>query len=112
MSLLRRVWLYVVGALGSAVLVLGLLWRRAARERDQAQAERDAAQQSSARTEGVRDSEIAIEAVHRTAGEIVAAKREQVEAAHAEARAETDAALDVDELARVETARRRRREAR
>lgn len=112
MNLLRRAWIWIVGALGSAALVLGLLWRRAARQRDEARVQRDAAQRSAQRGETLRATETAIEAQHRTAGAIVAAKRAVVEAAARDARAETDTALDVDELARIETARRRRREGR
>lgn len=111
MTFLRRAWLYVVGALVAAVSALALLWRRATRQRDEARAERDAARRSAQRTEGLRDTEAQIETQHVTAGQIVAAKREAAAARAEAAHAETDAALDVDELARLETSRRRRREA-
>lgn len=107
MTWLRRVWLYVVGALAAAVSVLALLWRRAARERDEARAERDAARRSAARTETLHEQTQAIETQHVTAGQIVAAKREAAAVKAQAAHAETDAALDVDELARLETRRRR-----
>lgn len=111
MSWLRKAWLWVVAALGSAVLALGLLWRRAARQRDQAQADRDAARRSAERDEGLRATETAIEAQHHTAGEIVAAKRAEAAARAQAAHTQTDTE-DVDALARIETERRRAREAR
>ena len=46
---LRRVWAWLVLGLVGALAAVGLLWRRAARERDQAQAERDAARASAER---------------------------------------------------------------
>ena len=110
MSWLRRAWLWVVAGLGSAALALALLWRRATRQRDEARAERDAAQRSAGRERGLAAETQAIETQHVTAGQIVAAKREAAAARAEAAHAETDAALDVDELARVETSRRRRRE--
>lgn len=111
MTWLRRAWLWVTAALGSVAVALTLLWRRATRQRNEARAERDAAQRSAARTETLHEQTQAIEAQHTTAGAIVQAKREAAAVRAQAAHAETDAALDVDELARVETSRRRRREA-
>lgn len=110
MTWLRRAWAWVMAAVGGVALVLALLWRRAVRQRDEARAERDAAQRSAGRERGLAAETQAIETQHVTAGQIVAAKREAAAARAEAAHAETDAALDVDELARLETRRRRRHE--
>lgn len=49
MTWLRRVWAWIVAALGTAIVALALLWRRAAGQRDEARDERDAATRSAER---------------------------------------------------------------
>lgn len=109
MTFLRRAWLWITGALAFAGAALLGLWRRAVRQRDEARAQRDAAVRSAERERGLATDVARIEAEHRTAGDIIAAKRVEAEKAIEARREETARAVSVEDLARLETARRARK---
>lgn len=80
---LRRAWAWLVLGLVGALAAVGLLWRRAARERDQAQAERDAARASAEREREVAAKIAAAEERARVRREEIAARLEEARAKHA-----------------------------
>ncbi len=77
---LRRAGAWIVAALGAALLVLALLWRRALGQRDQARAERDGAQRSAERERELAAEEGAIETRRQTAGDIIEQHQREAEA--------------------------------
>jgi len=119
-DLLRRVWGWIVAVLGSVLLVVALLWRRALGQRDTARRERDDAQEraevaaaSARRGEALRDAEaVAVREREAAVKELddrqrrLDAARDDDEARAVEARAEVwDARTDA-ELARIVDERR------
>jgi membrane protein implicated in regulation of membrane protease activity len=107
MTFLRRAWSWIVAALGSALLAVAMLWRRAARQRDEARDQRDAAAASAGRTERLRDAETRardeVEAVHRE----LDAKARSVTERTTEARVEVRDARGDEALARLVEERRK-----
>lgn len=75
---LRNVWAWVVAALGAALLAVVLLWRRAARQRDEAREQRDAARDSAERERQHADDSAAVRDAFR--GRRVDVEAERVEA--------------------------------
>ena len=106
---LRRAWLWIVAGLGSALALVVLLWRSAARERDKARGQRDAAKATARRGETVRVSDEAVHVEAQAARVEVEARVRESEARHETERREVEAAGDdVDELARIDNERRAR----
>ena len=109
MTWLRNAWAWLVAALGGALLVVGLLWRSAVRQRDEARVQRDAAQRSAVRErEVVTESEAVREVVRGRRVEIEEVRREQVEEIDARPKPTTPNEI-VDELNRRMEARHGRR---
>lgn len=113
-ALLRRAWGWVVAALGSVLLVVGLLWRRALgqrnearRERDDAQAREAAARASAQRGEALRVDEAQARREHEAAVREITDRREDVEVRASEARADLWDAKSSEDLARIVEARRK-----
>jgi flagellar biosynthesis/type III secretory pathway M-ring protein FliF/YscJ len=102
---LRRAWLWIVAALGSALLVVGLLWRSAARQRDEARRQAEAAAASARRTERLRTDEALADREAEAALVEVEARKEQVDERLGLDRARVEDA-DLDALAREIEARR------
>ena len=75
---LRNAWAWLLAALGSALLVVVLLLRRATRQRDEAREQRDAARDSAERERKHADESAAVRDAMR--GRRVAVEAERVEA--------------------------------
>lgn len=108
MTWLRKAWAWLVAALGGALLVVALLWRRAVRQRNEARQQRDAARDSAARERHVAtESEAVREAVRGRRLEVEAERVEAVEAIDARPKPTTRYEI-ADELNRRLEARRGR----
>lgn len=81
---LRNAWAWVLAALGSALIVVVLLLRRATRQRDEARDQRDAAKASSERERKHADESAAVRDAMRS-------RRVEVEAERVEAVEQIDA---------------------
>jgi flagellar biosynthesis/type III secretory pathway M-ring protein FliF/YscJ len=105
---LRNAWAWLVAALGGALLVVGLLWQRAVRQRDEARAERDAARRSAERErEVVVESEAVREAVRGRRVAIEETRRERVEEIEARPKPTTRDELAAELNRRMEARRGR-----
>lgn len=102
---LRRAWLWIVVALGSALLVVVSLWRSAARQRDEARRQTEAAAASASRTERLRTDEAQADREAEAALVEVEARKEQVDERLGLDRARVEDA-DLDALAREIESRR------
>lgn len=96
-----------LGALVAALLAVLGLWRRAVRQRDEAQARADSAAASARRGETLRVDEAQARREHEAARVAVDARVREIEERREEARAEVDDARDDAALAALVEARRK-----